>query len=331
MTPRERVEQAIVGGEVDRLPYSFWYHFRTEAWFPRALHAEYRVPASEEVLHAYIDGMSRATYEFWRRYQPDLLKVMHDIPYETPTGFSFVHSVDDWAKLPPLEPDKGHFGAQIEMLKRLRAMVPPEVPIVETVFNVFYYANKLCEGKLLQHLALAPDAVQQGLQTIQANLQLYARLVLTVCDGIYYAVNGIGSDAAPRHVYQEYFAPLDRAFLESVSDGKFNVLHLHGYGELYADLLADAPVAIVCWSDRATTLSLAEGKRLFDRCVMGGLNELEFPHLCRERIFQQAHEALDSVGRRGYILAPGCSVPTDTNPELLLAIREFALSTQKAR
>ena len=325
MTPRERIEQAIVGGQVDRLPYCFWYHFRTEAWFPQALHAEYRAPASDAILQQYIDGMSRATYEFWRRYQPDLLKVMHDIPYETPEGMPFVRTADDWAKLTPLEPDRGHFGAQIEMLRRLRAMAPDDVPIIETVFNAFYYANKLCEGKLLEHLALAPDAVQKGLHTIQANLQLYARYALTVCDGIYYAVNGIGADAAPRAVYAEYFAPLDRALLESVADGRFNVLHLHGYGELYADLLAGAPAAIVCWSDRSTTLSLAEGKRLFDRCVMGGLNELELPKMCRERVFQQALDARDSVGRRGFILAPGCSVPTDISPEVLLTIREFAL------
>ncbi|MCS7301533.1 MAG: hypothetical protein NZ556_08290 [Fimbriimonadales bacterium] len=327
MTARERVEQAIIGGEVDRLPYCFWYHFRTEAWFPQALHAEYRAPASDAALQQYIDGMSRATYEFWRRYQPDILKVMHDIPYETPTGFACVQTVDDWAKLPSLEPDKGHFGAQIEMLRRLRQMVPDETPIVETVFNAFYYANKLCEGRLLEHLALAPDAVRQGLATIQANLQLYARLALTVCDGIYYAVNGISSDAAPREVYEAFFAPLDRAFLHSVADGRLNVLHLHGYGELYADLLADAPAPIVCWSDRSTTLSLAQGKRLLNRCVMGGLNEMELPQMCRERVFQQARDALDSVGRRGFILAPGCSVPTDINPDLLMAIREFALST----
>ncbi len=330
MTSRERIEQAIIGGTVDRLPYCFWYHFRTEAWFPQALHAEYRAPAGEQVLRQYIDGMSHATYEFWRRYQPDILKVMHDIPYETPSGFSFVHTADDWAQLTLLEPDRGHFGAQIEMLKRLRQMVPGDVPIIETVFNAFYYANKLCEGKLLEHLALAPEAVREGLHTIQANLQLYARMVLTVCDGIYYAVNGVGSDTAPRHVYEEFFAPLDRAFLESVSDGRLNVLHLHGYGELYADLLADAPAAIVCWSDRSTTLSLATGKRLFDRCVMGGLNEVELPKLCRERVFQHAQEALDSVGRRGFIIAPGCSVPTEINPDLLMAIREFALGTQSS-
>ena len=47
--------------------------------------------------------------------------------------------------------------------------------------------------------------------------------------------------------------------------------------------------------------------------------------LCREWVFQQALDARDSVGRRGFILAPGCSVPTDISPEVLLTIREFAL------
>jgi uroporphyrinogen-III decarboxylase len=57
---------------------------------------------------------------------------------------------------------------------------------------------------------------------------------------------------------------------------------------------------------------------------MGGLNELELAHLSREQVFQQAQEALDQVGRIGFILASGCALPTDINPELLFAIREFA-------
>jgi uroporphyrinogen-III decarboxylase len=42
-------------------------------------------------------------------------------------------------------------------------------------------------------------------------------------------------------------------------------------------------------------------------------------------VFQQAQDAVDSVGRRGFVLAPGCSVPANISPEVLLAIREFAL------
>jgi uroporphyrinogen-III decarboxylase len=57
---------------------------------------------------------------------------------------------------------------------------------------------------------------------------------------------------------------------------------------------------------------------------MGGLNEMELARFRREQVFQHAQEALDQVGRTGFILAPGCALPTDINPELLFAIRECA-------
>jgi uroporphyrinogen decarboxylase len=324
MTPRERIEAAIAGKPTDRLPFAFWYHFRTEPWFPPQLHPDYRPPVSEAILQTYIEGMCRAEYEFWHRYQPDLLKVMHDIPYEMPAELPLVEHPDQWQQLPRLEPDKGHFGAHLQLLQRLRERLPAEVPMIETVFNTFYYGNRISGGRLLSHLEQAPEAVQAGLAILHQNLLAYARAALAICDGIYYALSGASVDAAPRAVYERYFLPLDRALLTAVADAPMNVLHLHGYGELYADLWEDAPAAIVCWSDRACTLNLTEGKKRFRRCVMGGLNELELAHLSRERVFQQAQEALDQVGRIGFILAPGCALPTDINPELLFAIREFA-------
>jgi len=326
MTPRERIQAAIAGEPTDRLPFSFWYHFRTEPWFPPQLHAEYRPPVSDALLTFYIESMGRAEYEFWRRYQPDLLKVMHDIPYEMTPELPHITQPDDWKRLPILEPDQGHFGTHLQMLQRLRNLLPPDVPMIETVFNTFYYGNRISDGQLLRHLEQDPEAVQAGLQRIHQNLRRYALAVLNICDGIYYAVSGASLDAAPREVYERYFLPLDRELLETVAHAPMNVLHLHGYGEIYADLWAEPPAAIVCWSDRACTLSLTQGKQLFKRCVMGGLNELELARYRREQVFQQAHEAVDQVGRLGFILAPGCALPTDINPELLIAIREFAES-----
>ena len=120
----------------------------------------------------------------------------------------------------------------------------------------------------------------------------------------------------------------DRAMLEALASAPLVILHLHGYGELYADLLADAPCSIVCWSDRGCTLSLAEGKRLFSKAVMGGIDELNLAQMSREQVFQQAHEAFDSLGQAPFILAPGCAVPTNISPQLLGAIREFAERTR---
>ncbi len=324
MTPRERVQAAVAGQLTDRLPFAFWYHFRTEPWFPPQLYAEYRPPVSDDLLTFYIEGMVRAERDFWQRYQPDLLKVMHDIPYEMTPDLPVIERADDWRRLPALEPDKGLFGAHLQVLHRLREQLPPDVPIVETVFNTFYYATRISNGRFLEHLQQSPESVQVGLAILHVNLVAYAKAVIRVCDGVYYALSGASSDAMPRALYERYLLPLDRELLNAVADAPLNVLHLHGYGELYADLWAQPPAAIVCWSDRACTLSLAQGRQLFQRCVMGGLNELELARYSREQLFAQAQAALEEAGRIGFILAPGCALPTDIDPDLLLAIRAFA-------
>lgn len=323
---RELVMKAVRGEPVERIPFSFWYHFRTEPWFPVELQPEYGGTAAPDVLQAYVNGMLREELAFYHRYQPDILKVMHDVPYEMPPGMPVVQSPDDWARLPVLSPHEGHFGAQLALLKRLRENLPAGVPIIETVFNPFYYANKMAQGRLLEHLQYAPDKAHTGLQTLLQTLTDYAQAVIQVCDGIYYAINGISEDTAPREVYEKHILPLDKQILQSVAYAPLNVLHVHGYGELYADLLADAPVAVVCWSDRSCTLSLREGKKLFQKCVMGGLNEVHLPNYSPEQIRAEAEEAIQSTGLKSFILAPGCAVATDIKPELLDTIRVVSMS-----
>lgn len=312
--------RAVRGEPVERIPFSFWYHFRTEPWFPVELQPDYG-PAAPGVLQAYIDDMLKAESAFYHRYQPDILKVMHDVPYEMPPDMPVIQSPDDWARLPALSPDGGHFGAQLTLLKRLRENLPAEVPIIETVFSPFYYANKMAQGRLIEHLQVAPGKVHTGLQTLLQTMIDYAQAVVQICDGIYYAVNGISEDTAPREVYERHIMSLDKQILQSVAHAPLNVLHVHGYGELYADLLADAPASIVCWSDRSCTLSLQEGRALFRKCVMGGLNEFKMPDYTPEQVRAEAEEALQSAGREGFILAPGCAVATNIHPELLDAVR----------
>ena len=135
-------------------------------------------------------------------------------------------------------------------------------------------------------------------------------------------------DTAPREVYARFFLPLDRALLESVADKARITLHLHGYGELYADLLMEAPCAIVCCRDRGSTLSLAEGKRIFRKAVMGGIDERNLAEVAPEQVLQQAQSAFDSLGSTPFIVTPGCAVPTDISPSLLNSLRAFAQRTR---
>src|SRR5215831_17790664 len=66
MTSRERVDAALRGLPVDRVPFTFWHHFGLEK-FPG-------------------DRQAAATLEFHRRFRTDLVKVMSDYPYPKPKG-----------------------------------------------------------------------------------------------------------------------------------------------------------------------------------------------------------------------------------------------------
>src|SRR5262249_52589889 len=70
LTKIDRVLAALRGEPVDRLPFSFWYHFGLQHR-PGKVHAE-------------------AELDFYRFYQPDFLKVMSDYPYPLPKGLDVV-------------------------------------------------------------------------------------------------------------------------------------------------------------------------------------------------------------------------------------------------
>jgi uroporphyrinogen-III decarboxylase len=58
---------------------------------------------------------------------------------------------------------------------------------------------------------------------------------------------------------------------------------------------------------------------------MAGVDEVNIKSMTVEQVKQQVREAIEQTRGRGIIVAPGCAVPTDTPPELLLAIREAVL------
>lgn len=306
MTKFERVQSAIRGEAVDRVPYSLWYHFRLNP------------PAGETLANAEL--------EFCAKYDPDLLKVMHDIPYEMPIGMASIHSVDDWGKLPVLAPDKGNFGEQLAALRIIQRRKNDDAPMVDTVFNVFAYAQKISQQQLLNHLRQNPDAVRVGLERIAQSLAGYAKKLVEEGIGVYLAVAGASADLATPEEYARYFLPFDEMVLDSAQGASVNVLHIHGEN-IYFDLLL--PLAskahVLSWSNRITAPSIPEARLKYTGCIMAGVDEVNIKSLTAEQVKAQVREAIEQTRGRGIIVAPGCAVPTDTPPELLLAIRESVL------
>jgi uroporphyrinogen decarboxylase len=263
--------------------------------------------------------MAELEVAFYERYKPDLLKVMHDIDFEP---ISPIVDVEDWAKLKVLDPQVGNFGKQLHTLRQIRASLDPDVPMIDTVFGVYHYADLLSEGRLLTHLRQDRKTVHAGLAVLTDTLAAYAEAVVDAgCDGIYYAVTGAHAGGATRQEYLEQFLGYDRLVLHAASDGPLNVVHLHGYNELYFDMAHSLPGAILCWSDAAGGPSIEEARAIHRGCIMAGIDEVEFVNLTAAQITAQGRAAIKSAATSRFILGPGCAIPTDSDPALIDAIR----------
>ncbi len=304
MTKAERVRAALSGAETDRAPFSFWYHFRRE-------------PEAGE-------GFARATLDFYRAYDPDLLKVMHDTPYQLPVDNPVFETAEDWKLLPVNPPDAGSFGEQLRSLKMIAADKNDDAPMIDTVYSVFATAQKITGGRLLEQLDADRDGVTNGLKRLAAALAGYAKsAVENGCAGVFLAVSGADAQTMPAERYREQFLPLDRLVLSGAADGWCNVVHLHG-DDLHFDALL--PVVeqahAVSWSDRTAGPSLSEARARTGKCLVGGVNERLIGGYTPEQVRAEAADAVSQVGGRGILVAPGCTVPTETPPANLRAFQE---------
>lgn len=292
MTKRERIQAAIEGRRPDRTPYSLWYHFRLDP------------PAGDE--------MAEAELAFYRAYQPDLLKVMHDIPYEMPQGMPLIRSAEDWRKLPVLDGISGNFGRQLYTVNRIITEKGDDAPVIDTVFGVFSTAQKLCGKRTLEHLRSDPDSVHAGLRNIAESLSNYTRAVIEKgADGIYLAVSGCASDTMPEEEYRKNFLQYDQQVLNAAAKGTTSVLHHHGAGIYPEATLGLNGFQIFSWSDRIDgNPGIREMRLKHTGCLMGGVDEVNFGSATADQVVQQAKEAIAASDGLGFILAPGCAVPT---------------------
>ncbi len=293
----------LAGAATDRIPYGLWYHFRLDP------------PAGDEFVESEL--------AFYRKFEPDFLKVMHDIPYEMPAGLPKIESPEDWTKLTVLDGVNGNFGQQLAAIRRILAGMGNDAPLVDTVFSIFSTAQKLCGNKTLEHLRADPDATHAGLKKIAQSLANWSEaLVRNGAAGIYLAVSGAAGDTMPAEEYRANFLQYDQQILHAARGGWLNVLHHHGVG-IYPDLtLPLEGYHVYSWSNRlAGNPSVRELRLKRTGCLMAGVNELEFGKMTPEALIEEAKGAIAESGGRAFILGPGCAVPTPPDsPEANLHI-----------
>ena len=293
MNKIERVTSALRGEDVDRPPFGFWYHFGLQHMGGRK-HAE-------------------AETDFYRAYDMDFLKVMSDYPYPLPGGLDVLETEEDWKRVEPLTGGHESWKKQLEALSIISDDIGKEALFIETIFSPWTTARRLTRSGRLDEARLRhPEALLAAMDSIAMSLAAYARSAVEHgAAGIFLSLGAATDDVMSVEEYKTWGRPFDLKVLNAVREAPFNVLHIHGKRNHF-DALIEYPTAAVNWSHFATSPSLKEGSARSGKAVLGGINEATVAHLSPTEIEDQIRLALTDVGTRGVIVAPGCSVPTDT-------------------
>lgn len=301
MNKIERVTSALKGAEVDRLPFSFWYHFGLQ-------HMPGRVHAAAEI-------------DFYRAYDLDFLKVMSDYPYPLPLGLEAVETEEDWKRIEPTAPSDHCWDEQLSALSIIDDAIGQEAFFIETIFSPWTTARRLSRsGSLTDARERYPETLFAAMEAITTSLADYSKeAIKRGAAGIFLSLGAASDEVMTSDDYQTWGRPFDLAILNAVREAPFNVLHIHGK-RIHFDAVSDYPVGALNWSHFATEPSLKDAKLRSGKTVMGGIDEANASHVSAPEIKEQVRKAINEVGTRGLIVTPGCSVPTDTREQNLRAI-----------
>ena len=309
MTSTDRVQAAIAGKEVDRVPFCFWHHFKPEGSGVR---------------------MAELTLEFFRKkFDLDIVKIMPDLPYPEPQQ-SFTLA-NQWSSLLYLGLDTPVFQQQLICIRSLREQLGKDFPLILTIFSPLTQTFRFV-GKTLAiaHARENPQAFEEGLAILATNLRLLANAAIEAgASGIFFSSMGAtNTDFTPME-YARFGRPYDLQVLEGTKAGWLNIIHVHADpdqedDEIYFENFVDYPVQVMSWSDRLTGPSLSEALTMTDKCLMGGLAERgPLTHGGETEIENEIMAAVTQTKGRRLILANGCSVPDDTHEEWLYVARKL--------
>ena len=324
MNKKERVDAALRGDAVDRVPVSMWGHDYEREW--------------------NVQTFAEATVENYSRYDWDFVKVNPRASYHVegwgvkvrPSGekhkaplyeSSPIRSGSDWKRLRPLEPDQGALNEQLRALQLIRHSVGFEAYFVQTVFCPLAIAMQLVGNqseRVIQSVREDRSALHTALRIITETFTTFALACFEQgASGIFYATNGWASEGMlTPDQYREFGEQYDLEFLDAIKKrGKFNILHNCG-SHIYFDQLALYPVQALSWAaTQEGNPDLGEGKRRSGKAVMGGVSEQTLKSGTPTQVQDEVEKALSLTAKRHVFIAPGCAVPSDTPARNVEAVR----------
>ncbi len=295
------MEAVFAGEEVDRPPFSLWYHFGLQ--------------------HAPGEIHANAHLGFYRAYNLDWLKVMSDYPYPYPEGVKDFSQKEALLQLDRFDIEHSPYREQFRAIEIISRELQGETICLDTVFNPWNIVRRsLAKEKMPVYMQEAPEALHHALDVVADMMIAYCRkTVERGANGVFISVPASSEYLTPDQ-YQTFMKPYDLKLFQGIREAVPRVIiHLHGDNLYFQDVLS-YPADGLSWADRTAGPSIARARELYDGVLMAGIDHTEFHHTLLSSLEQQIEDARQAGGTRKFMLAPGCSIPTDTFPEVIRGV-----------
>lgn len=331
MSKFDLLRETLLGNQVEKVPISLWKH-----------HPE---------IDQTPEGLAQAEIGFHKKFDHDLLKISFSGHYPcidfgckavydgATTGSTTlieaaVHSVDDWETLEPVDVNEGEFGRQVRAVGLISEYAHGRVPTMATVFDPTMVADKICGREFSKYADEHPEVLHGALELITNTMVDFARATIDAgADGLFVASQHSTHASSTDEQYNEFVYPYDKQLLSRVRGrAGFIILHLHAREEnekIRFDKIVKTPgVDGVNWEDQTSSLSLAQGKRISRKAVLGGIDHNGvFRTGTADEAEKQVIKAIEEAGAKRLVVAPGCVITIDTPPENIQAVVNAVRST----
>jgi uroporphyrinogen decarboxylase len=245
-----------------------------------------------------------------------------------------ITSAEDWEALPRLDVNKGVLRRELETIHHVATGLEGSAPFMMTLFSPLTIAFKLCGDKIsgeqvVDYMRQSPRQLHAGLKTIRDVQIDYAAACLQAgASGFFFATQMATTDLMTREEFQEFSVPYDLDVLAFLK-GKSRVTMLHVCKRnLMFDLVADYPVDLINWAARTSGTSLADARRMTSTSLAGGLSLETLLNGSEQDVLAEARDAIATVGRTGFALAPDCVIKGPSPDANLAAARQAVEETR---
>lgn len=311
MTKKERVVAAINKQDVDRIPFSMWYHIPHVDQDPVQL-AEVQIEQA-------------------RSYDMDFIKMMpfgnygaHDYGLsctfyctETQPVFERKFAIEDakeWTELEPLPGSFGSHGKQLQIARQLKKQLKgEEIPYVQTIFSPLTTAKKISGPRVFEDMRSHPEYLHQALAAITETTINFVKLNIEAgVAGFFFATQCANKEWITEAEHDEFGAAYDLKVINAYKDlTYFNIAHIHGDNTMF-EKVADYPCNCINWHDRWVSPNMVEARKLSDKCFLGGINEKWLSKAKPEEVRSHIREGILAAGRTGLMVTPGCVAELNT-------------------